>query len=107
MLSGNRLTLLWQTNQTLDQNYSIFIHVLNSEGSLISQADGVPYDGLYPLPNWRPGQLISDVRSLDIGSQAVAVAIGLYDPATGQRLPAYDAGGQPLPEDRFILNVTP
>ena len=31
------------------------------------------------------------------------VEVGLYDAASGQRLPAFDEGGQPLPGDRVWL----
>jgi len=106
-LTGNTLTLLWQTSEVIEQNYTIFIHVLDNQGNLLNQADGVPFDGLYPLPHWLPGQLIEDTRLLDLSGQPQMLAIGIYDPATGQRLPAFDSSGQPLPDNSFVLTVTP
>ncbi len=106
-LADNTLTLLWQTAQSPDQNHSIFVHILDQQGNLLSQSDGVPYEGLYPLPNWRPGQLIKDTRTLDLSNQPDALSIGIYDPATGQRLPATDAQGNALPNNSFLIPVMP
>jgi hypothetical protein len=106
ILTADSLTLVWQTNQPIVQNYSIFVHALDAKDNLLGQADGVPYQGLYPLPDWRPGQFISDFRSLDLSQQPARVAIGIYDPTTGQRLPAFDAEGKPLPNDSFSLTTT-
>ncbi|MBN1219513.1 MAG: hypothetical protein JXM69_11330 [Anaerolineae bacterium] len=109
--SDGNLVLIWQAAQPLAQNYVIFVHLLDAEGKLLAQADGVPYAGLYPLPHWRPGQVITDTRSLaallpDDG-QFEAIAIGIYNPATGERLAAATATGNSLPNDSFILPVTP
>ncbi len=106
-LAGNNLALGWQASQPVTQNYSIFVHVLDAGGALLGQADGTPYNGLYPLPNWLPGQLIEDNRTLEFEGQPAALSIGLYNPATGQRLPATDSAGQPLPDNSFTLPVTP
>ncbi len=111
-LLDNNLTLQWQSNQPLDQNYTIFVHVLDQQGNLLNQADGVPYNGLYPLPHWLPGQLIEDTRSLDLkaqhlSNQPTALVIGIYNPDDGQRLGATDAQGQPLPHNAYLLPVIP
>jgi hypothetical protein len=105
-LTGNTLTLLWQTDKRLDQNYTIFVHALDHENQLLSQADGVPYGGLYPLPDWRPGQPVEDIRSFELKPEAKQIAIGVYDPATGRRLPALGSDGRPLPNDSLIIPVS-
>jgi hypothetical protein len=105
-LNGSNLTLLWQTDAPIEQEYSIFVHVLDHNQQLLSQADGVPYGGLYPLSHWLPGQLIEDIRPLEQQGQASQIAIGVYEPATGQRLPALDPQGQPFPNDSFLVPVT-
>lgn len=101
------LILYWQTAQPVGHNYTIFIHLLDHSGNLLAQADGVPYDGLYPLGDWQPEKIIIDRRSLANLAQVKTIAIGLYDPQTEQRLPAVNAQGEPLPDDRFMLVVTP
>jgi hypothetical protein len=105
------LTLYWQTNQPVDQNYSIFIHLLDADSNLLAQADGAPYAGLYPLTHWQPGQIITDARQfaslLPHPADLAAIAIGIYNPATGERLAATDANNQPLPHNSFVMPVTP
>jgi len=104
-LSNEKLILLWQTDQPITQNNTIFIHLLNASGQTIAQTDGLPYQGLYPLTNWQPGQLIIDTRPLEPNVRPTQIAIGLYDPVTGQRLPATDMQGHPLPDNTYLFNV--
>jgi hypothetical protein len=108
---GETVVLYWQTAQPLDQNYSIFVHLLDAKGNLLAQADGVPYAGLYPLANWLPDQIITDVRPigslLDNSERLNAFAIGVYDLTTGERLNATDAKGNVLPDNSFFISVTP
>jgi hypothetical protein len=106
-LDGDTLTLLWRTARPIEQNTTIFVHVTDAAGNLLSQADGVPFEGQYPLPHWLPGQLIEDKRTLALDERAAAVTIGLYRPDTGERLPAFDAAGQPLTNQSFSLAVQP
>lgn len=105
------LALYWQTDQALDQNYTIFVHLQDASGHMLGQADGVPYAGLYPLTNWQPGQIITDERPLTSllpnPTDLTTIAIGVYNPATGERLPATNAAGQSLPANSFVLPVTP
>ncbi|MEW5959457.1 MAG: hypothetical protein AB1801_17170, partial [Chloroflexota bacterium] len=104
-----RLTLYWQTAAPIEPNYTIFVHLLDKNDKLLGQLDGAPYDGLYPLSNWLPGQIITDARPLPAidPAQLAAIAIGIYEPATGNRLPAADAQGRPLPNHSLLMPVTP
>jgi hypothetical protein len=101
------LTLLWRTPQPVDEDYIIFLHAINENNEIIDQADGVPYDGLYPPSHWLPGQFVEDQRTFRLPPDTVRLAIGLYHPETHQRLPARDAAGNPLEEDSFVIPVTP
>jgi hypothetical protein len=108
-VAAQMLTLYWQATEAVEEDYSIFIHLLDPEGKLLGQLDGVPYGGFYPLPNWLPGQTITDVRPLpaiDL-AQLDSIAIGIYDPATGDRLPATDDQGKLLPHNSLTIPVTP
>jgi hypothetical protein len=50
-----------------------------------------------------------DKLSLPIAADAAPgtyhVAVGLYDAASGGRLPITNASGQRLPDDRFVLPI--
>ena len=108
LAGSNALTLAWQAARPIDRDYSIFVHLLDAEGQLLGQVDGVPYAGLYPLTHWRPGQVVADSRSMPLaagGAMPAAIAIGVYDPATGERLLAVDSQGRSLPQNSFIVPV--
>ncbi len=108
-VEGDTLSLVWQTDRPLDPNLTIFVHLLDAEGNLLGQADGAPYAGLYPLANWLPGQPLADRRSLDLPADQKrrlnAIAIGIYETSTDQRLPAATPDGTPLPNHSFTLIV--
>ena len=42
------LTLYWQTDDVLPENYQIFVHVLDAAGNILEQADSAPAHGRYP-----------------------------------------------------------
>jgi hypothetical protein len=95
-----RLTLFWQARQWIAQDYTVFVHLLDSQGKIWGQHDGLPQDGALPTSVWNPGELLRDEHLLTVDAQAPAgdyrLAVGLYDPATLQRLPVFDAQGQPV-----------
>ncbi|NDJ51608.1 MAG: hypothetical protein GYB68_00825 [Chloroflexi bacterium] len=84
------LGLHWQSAGPLDQDYTIFVHLLSQDGTLVAQADGPPLDNLYPTTAWGADESFVDRRSLplptDLAAGDYSLAIGLYDPVSGQRL---------------------
>ena len=49
---------------------------------------------------WTPGEVAADERTLrGLAGPPAAFGVGLYDPATGQRLPVAPA----TPDDRIVL----
>lgn len=102
-----QLTLYWRTDRVIAGDYSIFIHVLDTQGQVVGQMDGTPYDNRYPLWAWQPGQIIEDQRNLatiQVDPEEVdAVAVGVYDLDTGERLAALDTNGNALPNNAQII----
>jgi chromate transport protein ChrA len=100
-----QVRLIWQTRLTGD--WRVFVHVLNPDGSLAAQHDSPPLMGLYPFWQFRAGDHVEDVHTLDVSNlarnQVYTIAVGLYDPATGQRLAATDLNGQPQPDNAVRL----
>ncbi len=92
------LTLYWTPRGRPTKDYTVFVHLLDSHGQLQGQADSPPTSGKYPTSVWDAGEYIADLHSLSIPPNLPAgeyqVAIGLYDPLTGQRLPILDETGQ-------------
>ncbi|MCL4303263.1 MAG: hypothetical protein KJ077_46685 [Anaerolineae bacterium] len=103
--STPRLTLYWRPTSPFPADYTVFIHFRAADGFVRSQADGPPVSGHYPTTTWQPGEIIQDIRYFPEGNlvQADHLAVGLYDPATGQRLPAFDTRGNRLADDMLII----
>ncbi len=85
------LTLSWQALAPVAEDYTLFIHLLDAEGNLIAQADAPPTSGRYPTGWWSPGETITDRHPLPAAPGAIAVRLGLYRQADGQRLPVTDS----------------
>lgn len=90
-----RVPLRWRALDRMQTGYTVFVHVLDANGALVAQRDQQPLDGFYPTQAWRPGRTVADEVVVEVPPGAalpLRVLVGVYDPATGQRLPL-DAGG--------------
>ncbi|MBN1978372.1 MAG: glycosyltransferase family 39 protein [Anaerolineae bacterium] len=103
------LTLTWQADGPTDIDYTVFVHLVGPDGLPHGQLDVFPGGGSAPTSSWAPGQVVVDELALPIAADAAPgtyhVAVGLYDAASGGRLPITGASGQRLPGDRFILPI--
>lgn len=101
------LTLYWQALRPMGGNYKVFTHLLGPSGQVRGQKDRVPASGARPTTGWVEGEIIIDEYEIPISPDAPTgtyqIEIGLYDARTIVRLPAVDAGGAPLPNDRVLL----
>ena len=94
------LTLYWQPTAAAPppRDYSVYIHLLAPDGTLLRAFDGEPAGGTYSTRFWRPGESLLDYRILrvpeDIPPGPAILRIGLYDPLTNERLPV-TVGGAP------------
>lgn len=102
---NNRLQvrLKWQANPGGD--WHVFVHILNPDGTLAAQHDSPPLMGLRPFWQWSQGERVEDIHPIDLAAlpadRAYTIAVGLYDPATGERLaPALASGDSPT--DRAV-----
>jgi len=99
--SEARLALYWQTAAPVGIEYTVFVHSLDGEGQMAGQADGPPVSNHYPTTAWQPGEIVQDSRLVPVGARYL---VGLYDPASSERLPAFTAGGTRLPDDAVSLS---
>ncbi len=101
--------LYWRAVSTPPEDYALFAHLLDANGTLIGQGDSQPFDGDYPTSIWRAGETFVEERAIalmaDSLPQNAVLAIGLYRPADGTRLPVVDAAGQRLRDDQILLPV--
>ena len=85
------LELVWQAERQPAADYTVFVHVLNADGTCcVWQTDAMPRGGAYPTTRWRPGEFVVDAYAIDLPADlppgTYAVEVGLYIAETGQRL---------------------
>jgi 4-amino-4-deoxy-L-arabinose transferase-like glycosyltransferase len=101
------VTLYWRANAEIDRCYKVFVHLYNEEGSLVGQRDQIPGLGIRPTTSWEPGEVVADRYHVEIGagvaSGVYAVAVGMYDAETGERVSAFGPNGERLSQDRILL----
>jgi hypothetical protein len=101
------LTLYWRSERRMQTDYKIFVHVFDPVTKVpVAQDDAMPHRWAYPTTFWGPGEVVDDVIPLslkDVPAGVYGVAVGVYDPATMERLPVMDAGGQLRPDGRLVL----
>jgi hypothetical protein len=101
-----RLTLTWVTGEYLETDYTVFVHLLDAEGTTVAQGDGPPLDGAWPTSLWPTGYRLQDLHvitlSADLPPGDYELLVGLYEPSTGLRLPLA-AGGDAISLDTLSL----
>ena len=94
------LTLYWQAVSPIPDDYKVFVHLVGPDGKIADQDDAPPGGLFFPTSAWLPGETVVSTHVLSLGAGTLVgeyqLLAGLYQPASGERLPATDAGGQPL-----------
>ncbi|GAB4163334.1 MAG: hypothetical protein Fur0021_38410 [Candidatus Promineifilaceae bacterium] len=110
--TGDRLhlTLYWQALLSGQTDYFHFVHLLHpTTGDILAQDDAMPQGNSYPTSQWTAGEIVADSVSLDLTGVPAGnylIAVGLYahlGEGHYARLPAFDAAGVPLPDNRLLL----
>jgi hypothetical protein len=101
-----KLTLYWKALGSQEQNYKVFVHLFDDSGTLWGQHDDLPVYGSYPMTEWQTGEIVPDRITIEpasgIPSGVYHVFVGMYDEATGERLPLF-LDGQRLKGDTLGL----
>ena len=84
------LRLYWRALRRPDADYTVFVHVRDAAGNLVTQADGQPRGGAYPTSFWDADELVVDEREIEMSREVVpgeyALVVGLYELDSGDRL---------------------
>ena len=92
--------LHWEVLEMPPLDLHHFVHGLSERQTVVTQNDGEPLDGLYPTSQWRKAQHIQSRFSLESVEGVSQVAIGLYNPQDGTRIPVSIDGRA---TDRILL----
>lgn len=105
-----RLTLYWQSLAETDVPYTVFVHVLDAGGRVVTGHDAQPRGGARPTTGWVPGEYVADPHELSIPTELppgeYVLEVGMYDAgvAAMPRLPILGEEGEPA-TDRVIFLV--
>jgi hypothetical protein len=108
-----QVTLCWEAARPLEQDYTLFVHLLGRDNARVAERITYSGQGRFPTSLWPPGRAFCESYWLEIAPWAdapelYALEVGLYDAATGQRLAAQNANGQTVePPNVGLVRVTP
>lgn len=104
------LVLYWRANQPVEDDYTVFTHIIDAQGQLVAQQDNVPLHGKLPTTLWLPGIALRDDYqiALPFGLPAgeYSVQIGLYKFNTGERLPPHSSVVQVFQHALQLTRIT-
>jgi hypothetical protein len=105
LVPGSRfpLTLFWQTDENVYDDYTAFIQLLDGAGNAVFKYDGVPGGGLNSPFLWIPGKTEIDRVVLNLPNalqpDKYTIIIGMYHYPELERLPVTSQTGEPSPDD--------
>ncbi len=89
------LTLVWQAAQLPRDDYTIFVHLLQPDGTCNPcawQQDVMPQQGQYPTTRWQVGEIVIDSYQIVLPETAppgtYPLEVGIYLAENGRRLQA-------------------
>lgn len=93
--------LYWEALAPTEEDYVVFVHLLDNHELVVAQRDTLPGLGLLSTTRLQPGFRWSDRYVLPLPATAYApneaqIEVGLFSPRTEERLSAIDPDGEPL-----------
>jgi len=84
------LRLLWQAISKPEEDYTIFVHLVDLQDRIWAQRDSQPLNGLRPASSWSEGETIEENHGIRLPPEMPPgeyyLLVGLYRPASGERL---------------------
>jgi len=102
-----RLTLHWQALREMTEDYTVFVHLTQADGQLVSQQDIQPLGGAKPTTSWTPGEMVDDPYELAVPVGALPgiywLKVGMYSQSTMKRLPVVEPGRAQAEQDSVLV----
>jgi len=103
------LSLTWQCLNRMDEDYTVFVHILGEQQCIWGQEDIGPVHGTYPTSQWKEGEIIEDIHSVQLSYEAppgeYQIEVGLYLLSTMARLRVLDEEMRVV-DDKVIIEMT-
>lgn len=98
--------IVWRALGNGQADYTTFIHLKDGAGNVLAQSDLQPGKATSQVIQGEVVRFSADVPLNGIDPTLIkGVAIGFYDPLSGQRLPAVSKSGEPLPNNQLELII--
>jgi hypothetical protein len=105
-----RVTLYWTAYGHPTQSYTVFVHVYNAAGKLVTSHDSPPLLGYLPTLEWDAGEIVPDRHDILLPGNLLPgeyrLVAGMYNPTTGERLPLVDSQGLIMGDSTELERVT-
>jgi len=98
--------LTWIARAEMATDYTVVARLEGPDGALLDQLDRPPREGAYPTGAWARDERVRDCLTLASGAplpDGWRVRVGLYDPATLERLPVEDRAGREVADSLLTL----
>jgi hypothetical protein len=100
------LFLYWRALGPIPDDYTVFVHLLDQNGTLVAGYDKEPRRGNAPTSTWTLEEQVVDAVQLPlpagIPTGRYRLELGLYNAASGQRVGVRDATGA-IATDRLLI----
>jgi hypothetical protein len=101
------VTLYWSVQQPSEDDYIVFVHLMDDTGQPVASHDGSPMEGRYPSRAWFPGDVVPDAHRLALDPTLPAgtyhLQVGLYRWPSLERLPVWDSEGNEQADRSLFL----
>jgi hypothetical protein len=101
------VTLYWEALRPPDDDYIVFVHLLDGAGQAVVSHDGPPMNRRYPTGAWLSGETVPDVHRLalspDLPVGTYRLEVGMYRWPSIERLPIWDRHGIEQVERTILL----
>ena len=93
----------------MERDYTVFVHLVGSDDSIVAQDDAPPGDAFFPTSTWLPGDEVSSSHRLELATEVppgeYTVFVGVYHQPTAERLQAADPEGNPLGDAVPLMTI--
>jgi hypothetical protein len=98
--------LRWCGLRPMQDDFTVFVHLVGPDGRLHGQVDSWPVQGSYPTSQWSPGRDVADRYDVRLDADAPVgdyrVEVGWYLLETMERLPVLDEAGEPTADSLVV-----
>ncbi|NJM05086.1 hypothetical protein HC891_00920 [Candidatus Gracilibacteria bacterium] len=94
------LRLVWHALEKIPKGWTVFVHLVAADETIVAKSDRKPLDGVFPFTYWIGGDWIIDPIRLDL-PQSLApgtyeLRVGLFDAKRGDRHTIRDEQGDAI-----------